>query len=82
MRRSLGGWLVCALALVAGLWTAALAADNRARGDQLDRLERWCEAQTRRNELQRVSNQRLEWALLGQRCLADAGRPAPGGKTP
>jgi hypothetical protein len=55
------------LALVVGLFTAALAAGNRARGHELDRLERWCEAQARRNELVRLANLRREWRLLGSR---------------
>lgn len=64
MKRGFLGWSLCALALVAGVFSAALAAENRARGDALDRLERWCEAQARRNELARVRNQRREGELL------------------
>ncbi len=64
MRRGLLGWSLCALALVVGVFSAALATENRARGDALDRLERWCEAQARRNELARVHNQRREGELL------------------
>jgi len=64
VRRALAGWCLCALALATGVLTAGLAASNRARGDELDRLERWCEAQSRRNELARVENQRQEWRLL------------------
>ena len=71
MTRALLGWCLCAAALLVGVRTAALAAENRARGDALDRLERWCEAQARRNELQRVANERAEWVLLGQRCTHD-----------
>jgi len=73
VRPALIAWWLCALALFTGLLTAALAAANRARGDELDRLERWCEAQSRRNDLARVANQRQEWHLLTGRC-ADAPR--------
>ena len=67
MSRALVGWCLCALALASGVLTAAWAAENRARGDELDRHERWCEAQSRKNELLRVENQRLEWELLSGR---------------
>lgn len=80
MRRALLGWSLCVLALVVGVLTAGLASQNRARGDELDGLERWCEAQSRRNELQRVANQQLEWRLLGQREAGEVSRakePAP-----
>jgi hypothetical protein len=80
MTRGLAGWTLCAVALLTGVLTAALSSRNRARGDELDRLERWCEAQARRNELARVENQRQEWRLLGQReALAgdEPGEPAP-----
>lgn len=62
--RALLGWTLCAIALLAGVFAAALAAENRARGNELDRLERWCEAQVRKNELARVANQREEGRLL------------------
>jgi hypothetical protein len=64
VKRALLGWSLCALALVAGVLSATLAAGNRARADELDRLERWCEAQARKNELARVANQRQEGLLL------------------
>ena len=64
MTRALLGWCACALALCAGVFSAALAAENRARGDELDRVERWCEAQARKNELARFANQRQEGLLL------------------
>ncbi len=76
MRRGLLGGALCALALVAGVFSAALAAENRARGDALDRLERWCEAQSRRNELLRVRNQRREGELL--HAPDDSRNIAPG----
>jgi hypothetical protein len=79
VKRGLLGWLSCALAFAVGLLTAALAAENRARGDELDRYERWCEAQSRKNELLRVENQRLEWQLLSGPC-ADRGARAHAGK--
>jgi hypothetical protein len=63
IRGRLGG-LLGGVALVVGVLTAALSTRNRARGDELDRLERWCETQERRNELQRVENRRAEWRLL------------------
>lgn len=76
MSRALAGWCLCALALATGVLTAAAAAANRARGDELDRHERWCEAQSRRNDLLRVANQRQEWQLLGRCQDEHAGAPA------
>jgi hypothetical protein len=75
--RALVGWSLAVVALLVGLATAGLASKNRARGDELDRLERWCEAQARRNELARLANERREWELLGQRPreLAEGPRP-------
>jgi hypothetical protein len=67
MKRAWIGWGASVAALVAGILTAAQASENRARGDELDRLQRWCEAQARRNDLARLANQRLEWEVLGQR---------------
>ena len=66
MRRALVGWCASVAALVVGIATAGLAAKNRARGDELDRLQRWCEAQARRNDLARLANQRREWVVLGE----------------
>lgn len=63
---SLLAWGLCVLVLLAGVWTARLSSANRARGDELDQRQRWCEAQARRNELARLANQRREWDLLGQ----------------
>jgi hypothetical protein len=80
VRRELAGWCLCVAALVVGVLTAALSAGNRARGDELDQLERWCESQARKNELTRVENRRQEWILLGQAgCEAGArgGKVAP-----
>jgi hypothetical protein len=80
MRRALVGWCACFVVLVVGVLTAGLAVENRARGDELDKLQRWCEAQARRNELARVANERREWCLLGQRApgeLARVGGPQP-----
>ena len=67
MKRTRATWALAALALLLGLATAARAADNRARANALDQLERWCEAQSRRNELQRVEIEKAEWRLLGQK---------------
>ena len=50
--------------LTLGLWTSFQAAANRQRGDKLDRAQRWCEAQSRRNDVQRAHNARLEWLLI------------------
>lgn len=61
--RVLCGWILCVAALVLGIATAAQASANRARGDALDRLERWCEAEARRNDLARAAIQREEWEL-------------------
>lgn len=66
MRRAILGWSISVLVLVLGLATAALVAENRRRGSELDLLQRWCEAQERKNELQRTMNARAEWTLLGQ----------------
>ena len=77
MKRATLSWILAALALLVGLATAARSAANRARGDELDRLERWCEAQSRRNDLQRAANEAAQWALLGQKP-----GPATGGATP
>lgn len=68
MRRAWLGWSAGVAVLVVGLLTAGLAAENRARGDELDRLQRWCEAQARRNELARVELQRREAALLARQA--------------
>ena len=76
MKRALVGWCAAAVALVVGVLTAGLASANRARGDELDRLQRWCEAQARRNELARVANQRREWVVLGQRAPGELVPPA------
>ncbi|MSR62563.1 MAG: hypothetical protein EXS08_08985 [Planctomycetes bacterium] len=65
MKRAHVGWILCAALLFGGMFTAALSSANRARGNELDRLERWCEAQARRNELTRTANQCREWQLLG-----------------
>lgn len=75
MSRAFLGWCLCVLALSTGLYTAALAVENRARGADLDRLERWCETQSRKNELARVANQRQEWRLLGQEKPLDPADP-------
>lgn len=77
MKRATLTWLLAGLALLVGLATAARSAENRARGDELDRLERWCEAQSRRNQLQRVANEAAQWALLGQKPGPGIGEAAP-----
>jgi hypothetical protein len=65
MSRVFCSWLACFAVIGLGLSTAVLSASNRARGSELDRLERWCETRTRQNELLRVENARREWLLLG-----------------
>ena len=79
MRRSLATWFTCTSALALGLMTAALSAENRARGYELDELERWCETQSRQNELLRVENARREWILLGRGRAAgpNSREPSP-----
>lgn len=77
MKRATTTWVLAALALLLGVATAARSARNRARGDELDRLERWCEAQSRRNELQRVANEAAEWTLLGQKPGTTAREATP-----
>jgi len=59
----------CSLLLTAGtlglgVYTTFESASNRERGDRLDKAQRWCEAQSRRNELLRARNARLEWLLI------------------
>jgi len=76
MTRAHVGWILCAALLLAGVLTAAQSSANRARGNELDRLERWCEAQARRNELAHTANQRREWQLLGE-TGASARRVSP-----
>ena len=78
MRRTRIAWGVSLVALGVGLLTASQAALNRARGDELDRRERWCEAQSRRNDLARVANERAEWALLGQQDPSPPAQPGKG----
>jgi hypothetical protein len=73
--RALLAWCLSALALASGVFTAASAAANRARGDELDRIERWCEAQSRRNELARLAVQRREWRLLYGPCAGESAEP-------
>jgi hypothetical protein len=65
VKRARIAWGASLLLLATGIATAALSAENRARGNELDRLERWCEAQARRNELAHLANERAEWELLG-----------------
>jgi len=77
MKRASLTWSLTALILLLGLVTAARSAQNRARADRLDRLERWCEAQSRRNELQRVANEAAEWNLLGQKPGPELGEAKP-----
>jgi hypothetical protein len=56
--------VLCALTLALGVATAVVAARNRARAHELDRLHQWCEAFSRRNELWRAALQAEEWKLL------------------
>ncbi len=72
MRRASASWCACALVLALGLATAAVSARNRARASQLDRLERWCEIQSRRNELLSVEIARREWNFLSRRLTPGA----------
>ena len=67
MKSAVAAWALCALVLLTGVWAARLSSENRARGDELDQRQRWCEAQARRNELARLANQRREWDLFGER---------------
>lgn len=67
MRRAWLGWAAAVAVLCVGIATAGLAAENRARGDELDRLQRWCEAQARRNDLARLALQQREAELLAAR---------------
>jgi hypothetical protein len=75
VKRALAGWCLCALAFATGVFTAAIAAENRARGDELDRHERWCEAQSRQNDLLRVANERAELRLLTGCAPGELARP-------
>jgi len=64
---------LCAATLAVGLATAVLASRNRARGGEVDRRQRRCEALSRQLELQRAGNAREEWLLLhgAERPAAD-----------
>jgi len=66
VKRAWLGWGASVAVLLVGILTAGLAAENRARGDELDRQQRWCEAQARRNELARLALQQHEAALLAR----------------
>ena len=63
MSRATASWILCLLTLAVGFYTAARSVQNRARGDSLDQLERWCEARSRQNELRRAELARREWQL-------------------
>jgi hypothetical protein len=76
--RGLCGWILCLAALGLGVATAAQASANRARGDALDRLARWCEAQSRRTDRARAGNQRAEWRL-GAALAAEVRPRGPAG---
>ncbi len=65
--------LLCATALGLGLWTAHLAARNRARGGELDALHHRCGTLRRQNELLRVQNRLEEWRLLNRQEDASIG---------
>ncbi len=62
---------LCASALAIGLLTAFLASRNRARANELDRLQHWCETFSRRNELLRGMIAEEEWELLRQPANSD-----------
>lgn len=64
MIRNLAAIGLCSLALCLGIATSSVSAKNRMRGNELDRLHRWCEAQSRRIEKLRVENAREQWLLL------------------
>ena len=51
-------------ALAVGIYTACLAARNRARGHDLDQRQHWCETLAGANELLQVENKGGEWRLL------------------
>jgi hypothetical protein len=77
VKRATATWILAGAALVLGVLSAAQASENRTRADQLDALERWCETQSRRNELQRLANERAEWQLLAQKPGVAASEAAP-----
>jgi hypothetical protein len=62
--RATASWILCLLTLGVGLVTSARSGQNRARGDALDQLERWCEARSPQNELRRAALARREWELM------------------
>ena len=64
MIRNLAAIVLCSLALCLGIATSSVSAKNRLRGNRLDQLHRWCEAQSRRNEKLRVQNASEQWLLL------------------
>ena len=64
MTRDLLAIAACTLALFVGVVTSSISASNRLRGNRLDALQRWCEAQSRRNEKLRAENATEQWFLL------------------
>ena len=64
MIRNLLAIAFCTLALFVGVVTSSVSAKNRLRGNRLDSLQRWCEAQSRRNEHLRAQNATEQWSLL------------------
>ena len=64
MIRAVLSVLLAAVALVLGVWVAQLAAENRARAEDLDRRHHRTETLARQNELMAAENARLEWLVL------------------
>jgi len=56
--------VLCAAAGGVGLSTVCLASKNRARGAELDDVQRWCEIFSRQNEALRLRIEDEEWRLL------------------
>jgi hypothetical protein len=73
--RALCSASLCAGALVAGLATVWLCARNRARGAELDSVQRWCEIFARQNEALRSEIRAAEWELLDAHAAPVAGAP-------
>ena len=73
--RAVLSFLLCICALVVGIWTICLTAENSARSSELDSIQRWCEVYSRQNELLRAENHAEEWALIS--ALTESSEPTP-----
>ena len=70
-------FFLCAGSLGLGVMTSSMSAKNRMRENQLDYLQRCCEAQARHNESLRAENAREEWQLFQDVMKEDPPLPQP-----